>query len=104
MNKSTGGKVICIEHDGQLKITRPDLEEQCCSEVVVDQTLYVKEKYNISNQAYHEMAMVNKCLPRACTLLKVSVKAITTKCTLRHMFVPSPVNFNFIRWLVLNSG
>ena len=57
-NKSTGGKVICVEHDGQLKISRPDLEEQCCSELVVDQMLYVKEKYNISNQAYHEMAIV----------------------------------------------
>lgn len=32
----------------------------------------VKEKYNLSNEAYHEMAMVNPAMPRLNTLLKTA--------------------------------
>ena len=38
----------------------------------VDQTLYVKEKYNLSNEAYHEMAMINAGMPRLNALLKTA--------------------------------
>ena len=36
---------------------------------VADQTLYVKEKFNISHKAYHEMARVNPKMPRLGKLL-----------------------------------
>ena len=33
-------------------------------------TMYVKEQFNISNQAYHELSMVNKDLPRSYAIQK----------------------------------
>ena len=82
LNKSTGNKIVCIDHDGELKVTKDN--KQCCNtnETVVDQALYIKDKFNISNQAYHEMAMVNKELPRSCTLLKTA-KNIDAECIIR---------------------
>lgn len=55
-----------------MKICRT--EEQHFSDEVIEQILHVKDRFNISNEAYHEMAMVNKQLPRACTVLKVAKK------------------------------
>lgn len=72
-NKSTQEKVVCVQHDGELKLaTKEMLEEQGSSEMVVNQTLYIKERFNMSNQAYHEMAMVNKELPRSCAIIKAA--------------------------------
>lgn len=72
--KSTQDKILCIEQaDGHLKLaTKDTLNGQCSSETVIDQTLYIKEKFNISNQAYHKMAMVNKELPRSYTIMKAA--------------------------------
>ena len=74
-NKNTLEKMVCVDHNGELKLaTKEMLEEQGSSETVVDQTLYIKERFNMSNQAYHEMAMVNKELPRSCAIIKAAKK------------------------------
>ena len=41
-------------------------------ESVVEKTLYVKERFNISNVAYHELAQINPQLPRQSSLAKAS--------------------------------
>ena len=60
---SSGQIVKQIEHNSQKASTST-------SQSVVDQTLYVKERFNVSNEAYHEMAMVNFEMPRLNSLLK----------------------------------
>ena len=37
-------------------------------------TMYVKERFNISNQAYHELSMVNKGLPLSYAIQKESLQ------------------------------
>lgn len=39
---------------------------------VIEKTLYVKERFNISDVAYHELAQINPKLPRKSALAKVS--------------------------------
>ena len=72
LNKSTRNKIVCTDHDGELKVTKDNKQCSHTNETIVDQTLYIKDKFNISNQAYHEMSMINKELPRSCTLLKTA--------------------------------
>ena len=33
-----------------------------------DTTVYTKERYNISDQAYHELSMINESLPHSWTI------------------------------------
>ena len=40
--------------------------------LVVEKTLYIKDRYNISNVSYHELAMINTDLPRISTIVKAS--------------------------------
>ena len=82
LNKSTGNIIICNNDDGKLKVTKDNKQCFHTNETIVDQTLYIKDKFNISNQAYHEMSMVNKELPRSCTLLKTA-KNIDAQCIIR---------------------
>ena len=49
---------------------------------VVDQTLYVKEKFNVSHEAYHEMARVNPEMPQLSKLLKQAA-TLNTKATIK---------------------
>ena len=63
------GEVFSIGQDGSTKIekrtnSKPSSDDQ------VDKTFYVKDNFNISNQTYHELAMINKELPRSCVLTK----------------------------------
>ena len=39
---------------------------------VIERTLYIKDRYNISNVSYHELAMINTDLPRISTIAKAS--------------------------------
>ena len=78
--------MVCVEHNGELKhATKEVLEEQGSSEAVVDQTLYIKERFNMSNQAYHEMAMVNKELPRSCAIIKAAKKLDEKVLFIQHL-------------------
>ena len=73
-SKSTHDKIVCIEQDGQLKLATKDTSDEPCSSETIEQILYIKEKFNTSNQAYHEIAMINKELPHLCTVIKVAKK------------------------------
>lgn len=42
------------------------------NDTIAKQTLYVKEKFNISNSAYQELSMVHPPLPRWCALNRIS--------------------------------
>ena len=48
---------------------------------LVEKTLYIKDRYNISDVSYHELAMINAELPRISTLAKAS-KELNTKYTI----------------------
>ena len=49
---------------------------------LIDKTLYVKEYFNISDVAYHELAQLNPALPRQSALAKVS-KNLNAKCQIQ---------------------
>ena len=77
-NEQTGD-IVSIDSSGQIvKIAEQTLPKASTSQSVVDQTLYVKERFNLSNEAYHEMAMVNTGIPRLNALLKAA-KALDTR-------------------------
>lgn len=78
-NEQTG-EIISIDSCGQkVQVVKPNsIATSISSHSVVDQTLYVKEKYNVSNEAYHEMAMINTGMPRLNELLKTA-KTLDTK-------------------------
>ena len=61
-------EILVVDDKGKTTIQKPQAE--CEEEVKVEQTLYIKEKFNISNKAYHELSMVNKTMPRSCTVTK----------------------------------
>ena len=61
MNEETG-KVMCIDQHGEIKEKQPVPSD--CSNSVINQTLHVKERFNLSNKAYHEISMINSGLPR----------------------------------------
>ena len=62
-NKETG-EIIHIAENGDVKVDEPKAVES------VKKTLYVKEKFHISNNAYHELAMLNPKLPRLCEITR----------------------------------
>lgn len=66
LRNEESGKVICINQDGHVKEKKETLStlDSSSSSNAVGQTLHVKEKFNISNQAYHEIWMVYSGLPR----------------------------------------
>ena len=68
VHKDTGD-VLSIEQDGSTEI-RKATDPECSSDDIVDKTLYIKDRFNVSNQTYHELAMVNKELPRSSALTK----------------------------------
>jgi len=68
VHKDTGD-VLSIEQDGSTRI-RKATDPECSSDVIVDKTLYIKDRFNVSYQTYHELAMVNKELPRSSALTK----------------------------------
>lgn len=56
---------MCVDSNGKSKECKG--RQQIDSETI-EKTLYVKDRYKISNKAYHELSMVN--LPRSRTLIK----------------------------------
>lgn len=67
MHKDTGD--MSIEQDGSTK-TRKGADCESSLKDTVDNTLYIKDRFNVSNQTYHELAMVNKELPHSSALTK----------------------------------
>ena len=68
MNKDTG-EVLSVEKDGRTRVGR-GTQSESSTENLVDKTLYIKECFHVSNRTYHELAMVNKELPRTSALTK----------------------------------
>ena len=63
-------EMLLILQDGSITSTQPQPSSE--NRDTNKQTLYVKEKFNISDKAYHELSMVHPSLPRWSTLNKIS--------------------------------
>ena len=55
--------------DGRTLVQKTHTSEP---ENLVAKTLYIKERYNVSNTAYYELAMVNSSLPRSYAITKAA--------------------------------
>ena len=63
--------ILSIHLDGSFTSTKPkSLSEN--KDTIIKQTLYVKERFNISDKAYHELSMVHPSLPCWSTINKTS--------------------------------
>ena len=58
---STSSIEICVQD------TQSDKENVSC-QVAQQQVLYTKERYGISDQAYHELSVIDESLPRSWTI------------------------------------
>ena len=87
VNKETN-ELISIDKDGSITQPQKQLNLPENKDNLIKQTLYVKEKFNVSDTAYHELCMVNPSLPRWSTLHKVS-KQIDSKCDIDA--IPGPI-------------
>ena len=76
-NKETG-EIMSVKEGGVTEIINEKIPEKDTT----DRTLYIKDKYNLSNQAYHELAMVNPTLPRSCAISKTA-KELNSNCIIR---------------------
>ena len=55
-NEQTGD-IVSVNTSGQIAMVKQILpDDPSSSSNIIDQTLYVKEKFNVSNEAYHKMA------------------------------------------------
>ena len=82
-NQQTGD-IVAIDASGKTVTVKQATSEgsQSSSSNVVDQTLYVKERFNVSHEAYHEMARVIPEMPRLSKLLKKAA-TLNTKATIK---------------------
>lgn len=72
-NKDTGNsETVCTADGMQIAAEAPQ------SNTDLKKVLLVKERYGISNQAYHELSMLDKHLPRSCKIQK-EVKQINDR-------------------------
>ena len=49
-------------------------ENEVTENSVIQKTLYIKERYKISNETYHEFSMANLSLPSSCSIIKEAKK------------------------------
>ena len=59
-----------VHQDGSITTIKPQPASE--NKDIIKQILYIKEKFNISDKAYHELSMVHPSLPRWLTLNKAS--------------------------------
>ena len=82
MSNVETGEVITFENqDGKPKIKLKESSTET-EDVLIKKNLYIKEKYSISNEAYHELAMTNPELPSSYRLLKAA-KQINSESIIR---------------------
>ena len=60
--------MLSIHQDGSTTSIKSQFSEN--KETVIKQTLHVKERFNVSDEAYHELCMVHPSLPCWSTLNK----------------------------------
>lgn len=66
-NKETGEEMSIKEGE-----VTENVNEKIPDKELTKKTLYIKDKYNLSNQAYHELAMVNPTIPRLFAVSKTA--------------------------------
>ena len=71
INKETN-EILSVSQDGSIVRSEIPCPPTDNSDAIAKQTLYVKEKFNISNTAYQELSMIHSPLPRWCALNKLS--------------------------------
>ena len=87
VNKETD-ELLSVDKHGSIIHPQKQLSLLENKDSVIEQTLYVKERFNVSDKAYHELSMVNPSLPCWSALHKVS-KQIDSKC---HIYtIPGPI-------------
>ena len=72
MKNKESGELLSVRPSQKptiVKVNPPESDEE-----ILKITMYVKERFNISNQAYHELSMVNKGLPRSYAIQKESLQ------------------------------
>ena len=67
--KKTTGESMTADRNG--KATQ---EKEATENSVVKKTLYIKERYKISNETYHEFSMANPSLPNSSSIIKEAKK------------------------------
>ena len=87
INKETN-EILSVSQDGSVIKSEKPRSTTDDSDAISKQTLYVKEKFNISNTAYQELSMIHPPLPRWCALNKIS-KQIDSSSTIRP--TPGPM-------------
>ena len=81
-NEQTGD-IVSVNTSEQIAMVKQILpDDPSSSSNIIDQTLYVKEKFNVFNEAYHEMARVNPEMPRLNKLLK-KANTLNAKSTIK---------------------
>ena len=85
-NKETNEQ-LTISQDGSIATTK-QLSSPCETQTIAKQTLYVKERFNISNTAYHELSMIHPLLPSWSALNTIS-KEMDARSTIRP--TPGPI-------------
>ena len=77
INRDTN-ELITVNSNGSLEKLKkqPTLENK---DTIIRQTLYVKERYNFSDKAYHELSMIHPSLPCWSTIHTVA-KSINSCC------------------------
>jgi len=68
LKNKQSGELLCVQPNQKPKVVKEKPLES--DEEVLKKTLYVKERFNLSNQAYHELSMVNTSLPRSYAIQK----------------------------------
>ena len=82
MTNTETGELITVENkDGNPVIKSKEVSEES-EDSLLKKNLYIKEKYNICNEAYHELAMTNPKLPSSYRLLKAA-KEINSESIIR---------------------
>ena len=86
MENTETHEILSIHQDGSITTIKPQLASE--NKDIIKQTLYVKEKFNITDKAYYELSMVHPSLPRWSTLNKAS-KEMGYNCTISP--TPGPI-------------
>lgn len=69
MNKDTG-EMVTVDSDGKTMVKPKEVAERS----VVQKNLYIKERYKISNETYHELSMANPSLPSSSSIIREAKK------------------------------
>ena len=86
INKETN-ELIMVNDNGSLGKSKEELTPEN-KDAIVKQTLYVKERFNVSDKAYHELSMIHPSLPCWSTINKVA-KNINSCCDIYP--TPGPI-------------